>query len=493
MRNRPILIVLAAAAALAGCVSSPSRMTDLFHGGFDTWVDAELGPYLAQQLAGNPRLKQGPVLLVKLDAADIEPRIDHLTDDARRRLFDRLIETPGVNLAWRPAARPWQHHRRLAELDCGINDQPAVYVGLDIHPAANGEYRAAVRALDLRENSWVSGFGSTWSGRLTEAQVAALSTAQPDSYLRGLRPLPFEADQPDLAASYLAHNLSCLLAQTAAERLRVYVAEPDNKAANDFRGIVSLVRRYINQFQEVEVVGDAAKADALVDSELVQIDGDLWQAWLGLRLQGGAQQRVSGADTPAYLRLTQTSATNAVSPAPAPLSPAAAGLIDAFNAIVPPTQSLCRDDDPWSAGARTLEVGAVLPSGGCFGVEATVAAGSDAYLIAAESEGGWSRLVPSTCFGDEYSAPSRATVGGVFRFPRRSVIETEGRGGAERLYLVAARGEVRAQLARILRNVPVNCGSSRSSREDPTPAVRRLAIEYPGAVEMRQLEIFHER
>ena len=95
-------------------------------------------------------------------------------------------------------------------------------------------------------------------------------------------------------------------------------AEPDAKAPPAYQGIVALVRRYINQFQEVDVVTKAADADAFVDSELVPIDGDLWQAWLGLRMKAGAQQRGRCIDAGRAVRSVTGASGKRRSAGPAP-------------------------------------------------------------------------------------------------------------------------------------------------------------------------------
>lgn len=472
-----------AALVLGGCASGPRPA--MFGAGFDAWVDDELGPYVAEQLATDPRLKRGPVLLVGFDGDDVTPAIDRLTEDVRGRLFDRLVATPGVDLAWRPAGRPWQHHRTLAAVECGLREQPTIYVGLDVRETASGDFRAAVRALDLQDGSWVSGFGITWQGYLDADQLSALTDTSADPYLRGLRPLPFDADQRDLAASYLAHNLSCLLAQSDRGRLRVHVARPGHGAPDSYRGIVTLVKRYVNQFQEVDVVETPRTADALVDSELVQIDGDLWQAWLGVRLISNGGQRVSGADTPAYLRLPPQAVAVA---APVVREP----MIRVFSAVVPPSQHQCSRSNPFAHGSRSLEPGEILPMQGCFAVEGRVPAGSDAYLVAAESEGQWSRMVPSNCQDGRYRSPSRLAAHGDFRFPRTGAIDVTGRGGSEQLYLIVAEGAARGPMARAIRRLPDACTGTGAGR-DPRPAIRQVLEDYPAVADMRALEVFHSR
>ena len=186
------------------------------------WVEKDLGPYLVEQLGRHPRFKGAPILVVKMAGADVQPEMDELTAEIRARLMDILIREPTVHLAWRPTQPPWEHHRTLAQVQCRARHATHYIVGIETRISRARELEVSVRALDLREGEWVRGVGRSWRGRASASQVAAFQRRQTDRYLRGLRVLPFTETEIDLAAEYLAHNLSCLLQQRAGEQLTVY-------------------------------------------------------------------------------------------------------------------------------------------------------------------------------------------------------------------------------------------------------------------------------
>ncbi len=215
------LILLAA----TGCGHYPVRPAAEATGQspLQQWTEEELTPYLAEQFARHPRFKGEPVVLVRLQGSDISPEIDNLTRSLRDQIRDVLLSTPGVRLPWQPQRREDRHHRRPEGVDCRRSRDADYYIGIEIGPTANDRFRVSVRALDVRAGEWVSGFGKRWMGPLTNSELAALRESRADESLRGLRVLPFGSGQSDLAAAYLANNLSCLLRRQAEADLLLYV------------------------------------------------------------------------------------------------------------------------------------------------------------------------------------------------------------------------------------------------------------------------------
>lgn len=299
-----LLVAFGLLSTLGACVTgttSASGSSDL-----EQWVEQEGAAYVIDQLQNDPRFAGASVQLVHLDGGVITPDVSILSDDVRRQLFSAVLRVQGIDLAVRPSVRPWQAQRTLASIDCGLLKPVTHVVGLDLRATASGNQRLSLRALDMRDNAWVSGFEKTWTGRLTSTQVAALRAPATDLSLRGLRQLPFDGLQADLTASYLARNLSCLLQQGAPERLKLYFA-PVRGAPDYFTSVGRLLSRYMNQYREVEVVSDPSAANAVVNSDVVQLGGELWQVWMGVAFTDAGSQ-VSGADTPAYVSLDSTAA-----------------------------------------------------------------------------------------------------------------------------------------------------------------------------------------
>ena len=287
------VVLLAAWIALTACVGTHHALQD--DSGFsqrslESWLDNTLIPYLIQQFDRHPRFRSEQVLLVRMQGENVSPHIDELTEQIRQKITDAMLTKPGIELAWRPSSQTWQHHQSLDEISCGEYNDVHYYVGIDAGLARAGrQLYVKVRALNLAENKWVSGFGRSWQGNPTAEQVEALGRVHADEYLRGLRPLPFSNQQPDMLAAYLARNLSCLLKQGEADALVVHVAKPDMNGPNTFITALDLVGRYLARFREVEVTDDPTQANVTIVAAIHSIDPKLHQVWVSARQRQGGQ------------------------------------------------------------------------------------------------------------------------------------------------------------------------------------------------------------
>jgi hypothetical protein len=453
-------LLVTAVALLAGCVSAPplSRTGDL-----DQWFDQELAPYLEQQLTENPRFRGEPVMLVALSGADTDPQPDGLNAEIRLRLRDRLLARPGVHLVWRADAKPLQHHRRLTPAQCRERSEPHYLIGLESQSQPSGELRLSLRAQDLSDQTWVAGFGLTWRGRPDARERALLGQRQSEQYLRGLRSLPFERGQADLAAQYLAQNLSCLLREQGIEQPVIH-ARPLGQGVPWLDTAFDLVGNYLGRDPEVRVSDDPARASLILEGEVHPIKGDLYQLWAQLR-EPASGSHLAGADTATYVRLPQAVATAAPEPAVAqPTSTAA-----------PPRR--------WTRSAPELSPLRLRPAtgdacegrpaaDGCFGLELELAAASRVFLVQRTGSGGLIRLFPTYC------APplrERTLAGGrrQLRFPPQLVADRAGweDPGVSIFYALASTGELGAErLRRHVNRLPDRCGPG------PEPGLHEPAL-----------------
>ena len=265
------------------------------------WVDTELAPYVAQQLGQHPRFKGEPVIIVRLDGDDIQPDIDGLTRNIRDRLMDSLLKTPGVHVPWQPQRQQAQHHRRLDQMQCGRLRDASYFIGIEIVRTANEQFRVAVRALDVQAGVWVSGFTHHWSGSLTASELRALQERRTDESLRGLRVLPFSAGQPDLAATYLANNLSCLLRQRDVDELKIKV-ETRPSDTPQLRTLLGLIGNNLSRYHEVQVTDNRRQANFVLRGETHKIQADLYQVWVVLHPDDSGVH-LAGMDTATYIRI----------------------------------------------------------------------------------------------------------------------------------------------------------------------------------------------
>ena len=198
-----LLIILSILVAQAIPAVAESREKDL-----DRWVDRSLIPYVQQQLLLHPRFKNETVMFVVLDDSAPSSSTNALALSIRDRLLAAAVATKGVAIGW-------QQGRSGTALestpqDC-IHDDVHYYIGIELRQKLDGAYAANLRALDLEDRNWVTGFGKRWQGRLSTSQRQAMRQERVDETFLGARDVPFTLAQTDLLAAHLAHQLSCTL------------------------------------------------------------------------------------------------------------------------------------------------------------------------------------------------------------------------------------------------------------------------------------------
>jgi hypothetical protein len=299
--GRHTMIALLVLLLAAGCSQQPLRSGYATESSLQDWVDTELAPYVSQQLGQHPRFKGEPVIIVRLDGDDIQPDIDGLTRSIRDQLMDSLLKTPGVHVPWQPQKPQAQHHRRLDQVQCGRIREASYFIGIEIVRTATAEFRVSVRALDVRAGEWVSGLSHHWAGNLTGSELRALQVRRTDESLRGLRVLPFSAGQPDLAATYLANNLSCLLRQQDVEDLKIKVDRITSEQPQ-LRTLLGLIGNNLSRYREVQITETSGQANFVLHGEAHRIQPDLYQVWVILHPKNSGVH-LAGMDTATYIRI----------------------------------------------------------------------------------------------------------------------------------------------------------------------------------------------
>jgi hypothetical protein len=486
----------------------------------NVWLETSLIPYLLQQLDQHPRFRGQPFLLVRMQGENVLPRIDDLTDQIRQKITDALLKKSGLDLAWRPAVQPWQHHQRLEDISCGDYRKVRYFVGIDV--GLSGEKRkiyVKVRALNLAEQKWVSGFGKSWQATPTREQLEALAREHPDEYLRGLRPLPFSSGQPDMLAAYLARNLSCLLRQGEADDLVVHVAAPAANTPKIFKTMLKLVGHYLTRFREVEVTDRPDQANISLVAGIHPIEQNLHQVWISARDRQG-QKYLPGAETEAYVMIDKKPQPLNLGPDQAkpydPFPPiqritSASAIISTFDLLTPLNQKLCSTERPWSAGAQWVDPHEPLLTGSCIAIEIISSTPAWVFLMGQDAIGELTRIFPSNC-------PTLAEIdsllqpGQRFQFPSMSdeqdaALELGGSPGTERIYAVAiTTPELADMFADRMEEIQGLCHPGRkfptillaNSRLQPLGRIqgwqnylKQLSLKYPGQLEWREFKFRH--
>jgi len=268
---RRILVILTVILAQSIPTTAQSREKDL-----DQWLDRELVPYVTQQLKVHPRFKNETVMFVVLEDNAPAPTSNKLALSLRDRLLESTIDSAGVSIGW-------QQGRSGASLesrpdDC-VHDSVHYYVGLELSQNLDSRYSVTVRALDLEDRTWVTGFGKQWSGRLSTIQRQAMRQQSVDMTFLGARDVPFTLEQTDLLAAHLAHQLSCTLKQQMEED---YVVSNDvgTPVGDGLDGTVALIGNNLANRQALKLTSDEDKTNAVLSGKAHRIDDVLHQYWL---------------------------------------------------------------------------------------------------------------------------------------------------------------------------------------------------------------------
>jgi len=432
----------------AGCNQSQLRPDQDKQSSLQAWADTELAAYVSQQLAQHPRFKGEPVIIVRLDGDDIQPDIDGLTRNIREQLMDSLLKTPGIHLPWQPQQRQAEHHRRLDRVQCGRRRDASYFIGIEIARTVGTQFRVSVRALDVKAGEWVSGFGHHWSGHLTGSELRALQVRRADESLRGLRVLPFSEAQPDLAAAYLANNLSCLLRQQDVEDLKIRV-EPLASDQTQLRTLLGLIGNNLSRYQEVQVTDVDRQASFVLRGEIHMIQPGLYQVWVVLHPRESGMH-LAGMDTATYIRIP-----------PAGDHPGTHSVVLKNSGMTPTinrmelVRRVNSDDYRDSCGDQRQ---------GCPVLEVDAGQADQVFVIAHGTKDGISRL-SGAC---DVTAPAQAYQGRhTYRFPESRFAPSDW----PTLYAIAVSGaEQGRRFQQLLQDVPDACNSV---GEQPIDSERR--------------------
>lgn len=291
-----ILILLALVLAQSIPAVAESREKDL-----DRWVDRDLIPYVRQQLIVHPRFKDETVMFVILNDNAPASSTNALALSMRDRLLAAAVATQGVAIGW-------QQGRSGAALestpqDC-MHDDVHYYIGVELSQKLDGSYAANVRALDLEDRNWVTGFGRRWQGKLSTSQRQAMRQVRVDDTFVGSRDLPFTLAQTDLLAAHLAHQLSCTLMKRVEDD---YVVSVDliEPLANGLEGTVELISNNLANRQALTLSIEETATNAILSGKAHRIDGVLHQYWVTVTPSRETEE-ISALSASAYIVLPES-------------------------------------------------------------------------------------------------------------------------------------------------------------------------------------------
>jgi len=254
-----------------------------------------------QQLLVHPRFKNETVMFVVLRDNAPASASNALALSMRDRILAAAVATPGVAIGW-------QQGRNGAALDaqpqdCTLDDVH-YYIGVELAQKLDSSYAVNVRALDLEDRNWVTGFGRRWQGRLSTTQRQAMRQSRIDETFLGARDVPFTLAQTDLLAAHLAHELSCAMQKRVSDEYIVATDLPE-PASHGLEGTVELISNNLAGRQALTLSNDDSRTNAVLSGKAHQIDGVLFQYWLTVTPQNDKDD-VAALSASAYVILPDT-------------------------------------------------------------------------------------------------------------------------------------------------------------------------------------------
>ncbi len=238
----------------------------------DVWTDRELIPHITETITSHPRFKGETLMFVVLANNEPAPVSNTLALDLRDRVLESAIDTPHVRIAWQ--------QRPHASKGCR-EDRVDYLIGLELARELSGQYAVTLRALDVAEQNWVGGFGKSWRGRLNARELSLWRATAADPAFLGTRDVPYAANQVDLIAQHLSHQLACDIHGSFKDDF-VVALDAGDADTEPLGSAVTLAARNLDQQNALALTSEPDSANAEMHGKAHSISGTLHQYWLSI-------------------------------------------------------------------------------------------------------------------------------------------------------------------------------------------------------------------
>ena len=452
-------------ALLMTCVATPHAAA-AGKATLDSWMDSKLIPSVVSQLESHPRFRDAIVRFVVIQDGKPSATTNALAIALRDRLQDAVVDQSDVRVGWQVDRENLDRHHEQNQVDCTTGDVH-YYIGLELEELGSGRYSIAVRALDIEEQRWVSGFGEYWQGTLTTLQHRAFRQPDSDQAYLGQRTVPFEETQTDLLATQIAHSLGCsLLRQMSGE----YVAALSSGENTVARKTLTLVSNNLANYKALKITQNDAGINAMIDAEAHQIDEDLYQYWVTITPLS-ADSDLATITASAYVYMTQkflpASVENAMTASSFDHSLRQTDLLDALKIVRLRNRSVC-DSQPGD-NRRAYGHKASAEPVECYALQTRTLEDSVVFFLYHQQNNGLVRLSDRDC--PPRTNAQIARQGHALQFPLNidtSATPTWLSGGdwmldpnTDTYYAVASSNTKAARaLAKHIRQLPRRCGKA---------------------------------
>ncbi len=295
----------------------------------ESWIEGELSSYVAAQLTEHPRFKGASVRFVVMHDGNPESNVDELSLKLRDRLERRVIGLSGVDIGWQPNRLERQRRIPTSGQDCRADDVQYL-IGIEVQARAAEGAHVTVRALDVIEQTWVSGFGREWRGPLDREQRRALDRSALDPTFLGERGVPYDRTEIDLMAAHLAHDLRCALMRQVSGEYVVTLAQGGDEQ-DELAGIPDLVGNNVAGVSSLKFAVEDAQANSRLEGQAHVVDHDLYQYWITIT-PTNAEDGLQPVSTSVYVRLPKAY-LSAVPQPTGSVSIGAGGVLDAMRLV----------------------------------------------------------------------------------------------------------------------------------------------------------------
>ncbi len=163
------------------------------------WLDADVAPQLVERLGRHPDFRHAVIDFMAVTDGAPSGDSTRLHAAVKHHLRQRLIAVEGLQL-----------HLEAAASACAPARSVDYAIAIEIDRGSGRDARITVALLDLHQRVWVSGLGSSWQGRLTQAQRRAHEQSTQRA-VPGSASSPFAAREATAVAASLLEQIQCLL------------------------------------------------------------------------------------------------------------------------------------------------------------------------------------------------------------------------------------------------------------------------------------------
>ena len=375
----------------------------------DAWMDRSLIPAVVSQLQEHPRFNNEVVRFVVMQDGKPSAKTNSLALALRDRLQDAVIDQSGVRVGWQVDRQSFDRRNEQGRVDCTTSDVH-YYIGLELEELRSGRFTVSVRALDVEQQSWVSGFGEYWQGTLSTMQHRAYRQPGSDNAYLGQRTVPFDDTQSDLLAAMLAHDLGCSLLREMSGEYVAQLARDDNDLSNK---TLELISNNLAEYNALKILPSAVGANSLIEARAHRVDDDLYQYWVTIT-PAAADADMPTISASAYIYLEETFLAAAPSHLQDDNSDQSdSALIHSLKIVSSSSASLCEqsDSDSLQVYGREYE----REPRQCFALEAQTKADAVVFFLYHQLNNGLVRLAGRDC--SSRSDARIARVGQPLSFP----------------------------------------------------------------------------